>query len=77
MIVEEECDDGVYYQGWDLQGELIAPNLGPTSFQKERSFFKHCLSYPPYLHHTSAGEWLGYFCLHLKHLAHDSQPSKH
>jgi hypothetical protein len=39
MIFEDEYDDGVYYQGWDFQGELVAPNLGPTSFQKERSFF--------------------------------------
>jgi hypothetical protein len=33
MIIEEERDDSVYGQGWDFQGELVTPNLGPVSFQ--------------------------------------------
>jgi hypothetical protein len=32
MIIEEECDDSVYDQGWDFQGELVAANPGPASF---------------------------------------------
>jgi hypothetical protein len=32
MIVEEERDDSVYDQGWDFQGELVAPNPVPSSF---------------------------------------------
>jgi hypothetical protein len=31
MIVEAEHGDSVYDQGWDFQGELVAPNPGPTS----------------------------------------------
>jgi hypothetical protein len=27
MIVKEECDDSVYDQWWDFQGELVARNL--------------------------------------------------
>jgi hypothetical protein len=34
MIIEEECDDSVYDQGWDFQGELVAANPVPSSFQK-------------------------------------------
>jgi hypothetical protein len=34
MIVEEERDDSVYDQGWDFQGELVAPNLVPSLFQE-------------------------------------------
>jgi hypothetical protein len=30
----------------------------------------------PLQHHISASQWLRYFCLHLKHLARDSQPSE-
>jgi hypothetical protein len=26
MIVEDECDDSVYDQGWDFQGDLVAAN---------------------------------------------------
>jgi hypothetical protein len=33
MIVDEERDDTFYDQGWDFQGELVAPNPGPVSFQ--------------------------------------------
>jgi hypothetical protein len=33
IIVEEERDDTVYDQGWNFQGELVAPNPGPVSFQ--------------------------------------------
>jgi hypothetical protein len=31
--VDEEHDDSVYDQGWDFEGDLVAPNPGPTSFQ--------------------------------------------
>jgi hypothetical protein len=34
MIVEKKCDDSVYDQGWDFQGELVAPNPAPSSFQE-------------------------------------------
>jgi hypothetical protein len=34
MIVEEERDDSVYDQGWDFQGELVATNPVPSSFQE-------------------------------------------
>jgi hypothetical protein len=34
MIVGEECDDNIYDQVWDFQGELIAPNPRLTSFQE-------------------------------------------
>jgi hypothetical protein len=34
MIVEEERDDSIYDQGWDFQGELVAPNPVPSSFPK-------------------------------------------
>jgi hypothetical protein len=34
MIVEEESDDSVYDQGWDFQGELVAPNPVPSSLQE-------------------------------------------
>jgi hypothetical protein len=34
MIVEEEHDDSVYDHGWDFQGELVAPNPVPSSFQE-------------------------------------------
>jgi hypothetical protein len=34
MIVEEKRDDSVYDQGWDFQGELVAPNPVPSSFQE-------------------------------------------
>jgi hypothetical protein len=33
MIVAEERDDTVYNQEWDFQGELVAPNPRPASFQ--------------------------------------------
>jgi hypothetical protein len=33
MIAEEERDD-IYDQGWDFQGELVAPNPGPPSFHE-------------------------------------------
>jgi hypothetical protein len=33
VIVEEERDDTIYGPEWDFQGELVAPNPGPTSFQ--------------------------------------------
>jgi hypothetical protein len=33
MIVEEERDDSVYDQRWDFQGELVAANPRPVSFQ--------------------------------------------
>jgi hypothetical protein len=35
MIVEEEHDGSVYDQGWGFQGELVAPNPVPSSFQKK------------------------------------------
>jgi hypothetical protein len=34
MIVEEERDDSVYDQGWDFQGDLVAANPIPSSFQE-------------------------------------------
>jgi hypothetical protein len=34
MIIEKEHDDSVYDQGWDFQGELVAPNPVPSSFQE-------------------------------------------
>jgi hypothetical protein len=34
MIIEEEHDDSVYDQGWDFQGELVAPNPVSSSFQE-------------------------------------------
>jgi hypothetical protein len=33
MIIEEERDDIVHDQGWDFQGELVATNPVPASFQ--------------------------------------------
>jgi hypothetical protein len=38
----------------------------------ERRFFEHYLSYPSYLHHISAGQWLRFFCLYLRQLVYDS-----
>jgi hypothetical protein len=38
MIVEDERDDSIYDQGWQFQGELVAPIPGPASFQD----FLHC-----------------------------------
>jgi hypothetical protein len=34
MIVKEERDDIVYDQGCDFQGELVAANPVPSSFQQ-------------------------------------------
>jgi hypothetical protein len=34
MIIEEKHDDSVYDQGWDFQGELVAVNPVPSSFQE-------------------------------------------
>jgi hypothetical protein len=34
MIVEEECVDSFYDQGWDFQDDLVAQNPRPTSFQE-------------------------------------------
>ncbi|XP_071680521.1 uncharacterized protein [Lolium perenne] len=31
MIVEEERDDNVYDQGWEFQGDLVAPEPGPPT----------------------------------------------
>jgi hypothetical protein len=42
MIVEEEHDDSVYDQGWDFQGELVAPNHVPYYF---RNFFIHIMRF--------------------------------
>jgi hypothetical protein len=32
MIIDDECDDSIYDQGWDFHGELVAANPVPTSF---------------------------------------------
>jgi hypothetical protein len=34
IIVEEERDDSICDQGWEFQGELVAPNPGLASFQE-------------------------------------------
>jgi hypothetical protein len=34
MTIKEERDENAYDQGCDFQGELVAPNLGPASFQE-------------------------------------------
>jgi hypothetical protein len=39
MIIDEERDDSVYDQGWDFQGELVAANPVPASFQE--FFYTH------------------------------------
>jgi hypothetical protein len=70
MMMVSIIRGGISRVNWLLQ------TLDRHPFRKREVFFKHGLSYPHYLHHTLAGEWLGYFCLHLKHLAHDSQPNK-
>jgi hypothetical protein len=32
IIIEEECDDSVYDQGWDFRGDLVAANPIPQEF---------------------------------------------
>ena len=32
MIVEDERDDNIYYQGWDCQGDLVEPENGAATF---------------------------------------------
>jgi hypothetical protein len=34
MIVEDGRDDGIHDQGWEFQGELVAPHLGAATFEK-------------------------------------------
>jgi hypothetical protein len=34
MIVEDEHDEGIHDQGWEFQGELVAPHLGAATFEE-------------------------------------------
>ena len=34
MIVEDERPDGKNENGWDFQGELVAPNPGPETWEE-------------------------------------------
>jgi hypothetical protein len=34
MIVEDECDDGIHNQGWEFQGDLVAPHPGAATFEE-------------------------------------------
>jgi hypothetical protein len=34
MIVEDERDDGIHDQGWEFQGELVAPHPGAATFEE-------------------------------------------
>jgi hypothetical protein len=34
MIVNDERDEGIHDQGWEFQGELVAPYLGATTFEE-------------------------------------------
>jgi hypothetical protein len=34
MIVKDERDDGIHDQGWEFQGELVAPYSGAATFEE-------------------------------------------
>jgi hypothetical protein len=34
MIVKDECDEDIHDQGWEFQGELVAPHLGAATFEE-------------------------------------------
>jgi hypothetical protein len=34
MIVEDERDEGIHDQGWEFQGELVAPYPEAATFEK-------------------------------------------
>jgi hypothetical protein len=34
MIVEDERDEKLHDQGWNFQGDLVEPHLGPSSWDE-------------------------------------------
>jgi hypothetical protein len=34
MIVEDERDEDIHDQGWEFQGELVAPHVGTVTFEE-------------------------------------------